>query len=103
MAAPVPNPGSPRTTEPDVAERFIAALDLQRIGEGSGAWVVHVLGVHDDGQDLWIQVAPDAEGVDGFVLRLSPHATVRHALAAMAAPQVARTRPHVVSVMRNVC
>jgi len=104
MAAPLHDHASARAAEPDVSERLVAMLDLQRVGEGADAWTVHVIGVHSDGDDLWIQVAPHPDGTDSLVLRLSSHATVRHALAALAAvPCTARDVPQIVSVMRNIC
>jgi hypothetical protein len=81
---------------------MVAALDLQPVGEGPDAWIVHVLGVYNDGRDVWMQVARDAAGTGGVVLRLSLHATVRHALAALASPVPTDSHPHVVSVMRAV-
>jgi hypothetical protein len=104
MAAPLHDHASDRAAEPDVSERLVAMLDLQRVGEGADAWTVHVIGVHSDGDDLWIQVAPHPDGTDSLVLRLSSYATVRHALAALAAVRcTARDVPQIVSVMRNIC
>jgi hypothetical protein len=85
------------------AERLAAALELQRVREGADGWVAHVLGVHDDGRHLWAQIAPDADGTQSVVLRLSTAATPRHALATLATlpRQVLGSSP-VVSVMCTV-
>ena len=82
---------------PSRADFIAAELDQRRIGEGLQTWVVHVFGVHDDGRDLWIQVADSPDGENGFVLHLSAWATAQHAVAALAAIQ--QPRPHIVPVM----
>jgi hypothetical protein len=71
--------------EANPAENLAAALELQPVGDGTNRWVVHVLGVHTDGRHFWVQVAPNADGTQSIVLRLSMLATARHALAALAA------------------
>jgi hypothetical protein len=71
--------------EPNRAETLAAALEQHPIGDGVNRWVVHVFGVHTDGHHLWIQVAPNADGAQSIVLRLSTPATPRHAIAALAA------------------
>ena len=65
-------------------EDLAAALELQRVDDGDHAWVVHVLGVHNDGHYLWAQIAPHPDGTQSIVLRMSMAATARHALAALA-------------------
>jgi hypothetical protein len=89
--------------EPDRADTLAAELDQQHIGDATNRWIVHVLGVHNDGRHLWIQIAPNADGTQSFVLRLSMSATARHALAALAA--LSRSSlgcPSVVPVMCTV-
>jgi len=89
--------------EPSRAEGLAAALDQQRVGDSTNRWIVHVLGVHNDGRYLWVQIAPNADGTQSFVLRLSMSATARHALAALAA--LSRSSlgcPSVVPVMCTV-
>ena len=71
--------------EPQPAENLVAALDLQPIEGGGNRWIVHVLGIHSDGRNLWVQLGPHDDGTQSIVLRLSRHATARHALAALAA------------------
>lgn len=70
--------------EPHHSERIVEALDLQGVGEGPDRWLVHVLGVHTDGRDVWVQIARHVDGTDSLVLRLSRRASPRHALAALA-------------------
>jgi hypothetical protein len=50
--APDPQPGS--------SDYWFAALDQYLIGTGADRWRAHVLGIHEKGDELWIQIA--AEG-----------------------------------------
>jgi hypothetical protein len=70
--------------EPSRAESLAEDLELQHVGDDANYWVVHVLGIHDDGHHLWVQIAPNADGTQSIVLRLSVAATARHALATLA-------------------
>ena len=91
-----------RDPGPSRGDLIAAELDQRSIGDGAEAWVVHVFGVHEDERDLWIQVSDRPDGEDGFVLHLSPWATVQHAVAALAAIRP-RLLPHprVVPVMQR--
>jgi hypothetical protein len=77
-------PASVPVYEPNRAESLAEDLELQHVGDGANRWVVHVLGIHNDGQHLWVQIAPNADGTQSIVLRLSMAATARHALATLA-------------------
>jgi hypothetical protein len=82
-------------------DQLISTLDRQRIGEGSTSWVAEVLGVHVDGQDLWVQIAPAHAVAESIVLRLSAWATPQHAIAALAVMRTQRgPLPHVIDVMQ---
>src|SRR5258707_9634205 len=70
--------------EPNHAESLAEELDLQHVGDDANHWVVHVLGIYNDGHHLWVQIAPNADGTPSIVLRLSMAATARHALATLA-------------------
>jgi hypothetical protein len=89
---------------PEIAQRItdiFDALDGRQVGKGDETWTLQVEGVHDDGRDLWIQVARQESPVDSLVLRLSPWATVRHALVALSAfdPFQDAAYPRIVRVM----
>jgi hypothetical protein len=89
---------------PEIAQRItdiFAALDGRQVAAVDGPWTMQVQGVHDDGRDLWIQVARDGEPDESVVLRLSPWATARHAMVALAAsdPFEETTYPRIVRVM----
>ena len=102
MSASRADAANARRDDPDRAEWIAAALDQQYIGANEGGWTVHVLGVHTDRDEIWIQVASDPEGSDAFVLHLSPWATPQHALAALAATRLDNgSYPQVVPVMRS--
>jgi hypothetical protein len=98
-------PRADRTTTDDAAEpirtdTIANALDLQEVGAGANRWTVHVLGFHSDSCHRWIQVAPQPDGTDSLVLKLSMAATVRHALAALdAVAPGPRVGPQVIPVM----
>ena len=82
-------------------DQLISTLDRQRIGEGATSWVTQVLGVHVDGQELWVQIAPDNDLSESVVLRLSAWATPQHAIAALAVMRAQRgPLPHVIDVMQ---
>lgn len=90
-----------RTTEsPDLFDHFFEALDLQRVGEGAHQWVVHVLGLHTDGRNLWIQVAPDSHGADSLVVRTAAGTSASQILDALSeiSPESTDCCPCVVSV-----
>lgn len=70
--------------EPNREESLAEGLELQHVGDDVNHWVVHVLGIHNDGQHLWVQIAPNAEGTPSIVLMMSKAATARHALATLA-------------------
>jgi hypothetical protein len=82
-------------------DQLAMAIDRQRIGEGSRAWVAHVLGVHTDGRNYWVQVAPADEPMRSVVLRMSPWASAHHAIAALSAV-MSRTEsfPQIIDVMQ---
>lgn len=103
MSAARPQVSTAPRFDADFFARIVDGLEQQRVGEGEHAWTVHVMGVHDAGGELWIQVAADPEGRDGVVLRLSPHASADQALAALraVAPSDAQY-PRVVAVMKTV-
>ena len=84
MPLPSTAPTNVPVSEASQAESLAAALELQRVGEGTNQWVAYVLGVHDDGRHLWAQIAARPDGTQTIVLRLSMWATPRHALATLA-------------------
>ena len=95
FASSIPPPENTRI------DQLVAALDQQRIGEGASSWVAQVLGVHTEGPDLWVQVAPADAPTEGVVLRLSAWATPQHALAALLAMRSRRgSLPHIIDVMQ---
>ena len=89
--------------EPDRAESLAEDLELQHVGDDANHWVVHVLGIHNDGHHLWVQIAPNADGTQSIVLQLSMAATARHALATLGSLSLASlTSARIVPVMCTV-
>lgn len=85
------------------AHEWFEALDQRVIGRGPGSWVASVLSVHGDDREWWIDVASACNPTANIVLRLSRHATVFHAVAALRRhrPRTESCAP-VIDVMR-VC
>jgi len=100
QTANIPAPAT-RRPENSRIEQLIAALDQQRIGDGAENWVAQVFGVHTDGRDFFVQIAPADNPDESVVLRLSAWATPQHAIAALTAMCPQRGPfPHVIDVMQ---
>jgi hypothetical protein len=65
------------------ASEWFEALDQRAFGQGHARWVATVLRVHGDDRDWWIDVAATGNPAANVVLRVSRHATVFHAVAAL--------------------
>ena len=68
---------------PSSSDGWYAGLDRREIDEGRRSWVTEVSGVHTDGRDWWVQVAPLGEPDHGLVLHLAGLATLKNALDAL--------------------
>ena len=62
---------------------WFEALDQRVIGRDRDQWVASVLSVRGTDREWWIDVANAANPSANVVLRLSRHATVFHAVAAL--------------------
>jgi hypothetical protein len=62
---------------------WFAALDERQIDAGERSWIARVTGVHTDGSEWWIQIAPDGDPDRGLVLHLAAYASVSNAVAAL--------------------
>ena len=84
------------------AEQWMAALDKRTI-DGPEPWALHVLGVHHDDRDVWMQVAPAGDAAASIVLRVSPRATPAHVLASLRRDLPdGENYPRVLDVMRLI-
>lgn len=84
----------------NLADRWFRALDQRRIDAGTRGWVAHVMGIHCDGREIWIQIAPGGAPEKSLVLHLSGWTTIDQAIAAMKARSVEHaSHPRVISVM----
>lgn len=80
---------------------WFLALDGRRVESRGRSWVTEVCGVHTDGSDWWIQIAPTDAPERGVVLHLARSATVLGALAALHEHASAESLPNqVVHVTR---
>jgi hypothetical protein len=64
---------------------WIKALDGQRVKTGQQRWTLRLLGVHADGDEVWIQAARSHEPRSSLLIHIRPHATVEDVLAAVQA------------------
>jgi hypothetical protein len=58
-------------SRPD-AQWWFAALDQKPLSIGVERWLTQVVGVHLDGDDVWIQVQPLREQLRDFTIRVAP-------------------------------
>jgi hypothetical protein len=77
-------------------DSLFSALD----GKPAGGAPARILGIHDDGDDWWIQVARGDDDVNTIVLQVSHCASVFQILAALTRWNVAETAaPRIVRAM----
>lgn len=62
---------------------IVTALDGQRVLGNTRVWTARIQGVHGNGRDWWIQLAPEGDDSAGVVLRCSRHATAAQASAVL--------------------
>lgn len=58
-------------------------LDHRRVGDGDDGWVVCVVGVHVDGDTIWVQVAKDDRDDDTIVVRMERGTKVADVVASL--------------------
>jgi hypothetical protein len=87
----------------NLANRWFRALDQRRIDAGTRCWIAHVMGIHLDGREIWIQIAAGDTSEKSLVLHLSGWTTVDQAITAMKTRPVERESfPRVISVIPTV-
>ena len=69
----------------DAAHQWFTALDERSFVVGAKRWLTHVVGIHPDRRDLWIQVELVGEQRHSFVIRVNPASTVNEAIGAVEA------------------
>jgi len=69
----------------EAAHRWFTALDERSFVVGSKRWLMHVVGIHPDGLDLWIQVDLVGEPCHSGVIRVNPASMVNEAVGAVEA------------------
>jgi hypothetical protein len=65
-------------------DRWFDAIDHKRIGSGRSSWIAEVVGIHADGEDLWVQVSPTERPGSTVVLRVAVHSPSEGVTAALA-------------------
>lgn len=65
------------------AHQWFSVLDQRLLSVGSERWLTQVLGIHEDGSDVWIQVQPLREQLRDFTIRVQPGMTVDEVVAAV--------------------
>lgn len=58
------------------AQWWFAALDQRLLSIDAERWLTQVVGVHLDGEDVWIQVQPLREQLRDLTIRVSPGMSV---------------------------
>lgn len=82
---PARAPEAVRSALDSAVQWWFNALDQRRIRVRSGRWVVQVTGIHTDGADLWIQIAPAGHLTRSLVVHVSVQTTIDEAVAALEA------------------
>lgn len=67
------------------ADMWFMVLDQRMLHVGPETWNVHVLGIHDSPQGLWIQLAPIDDPKRGLVLLVDEHTSIAGVTAALSA------------------
>jgi hypothetical protein len=87
----------------NLADRWFQTLDHRQIDVGTRRWTAHVMGIHLDGQEAWIQIAAGRAQEKNLVLHLSGWTTIDQVVAAMKARSFdATSYPQIISVLPTV-
>jgi hypothetical protein len=82
-------------------DHWFAALDGCVIDVDAEAFQVCVLGIHRDGEDLWIQLAPFHESDRGLLIHCWPENNPDEVLAVLRVSlNAGRSRPHIIEASR---
>jgi hypothetical protein len=87
-----------RTPPAVAADDWFDALDNRRVDGRGERRSVHVLGIHADGPDLWLQVAPSDRPEEHLVLHITPSVTLDDVLRTLRARLDDRWVRHVIHV-----
>jgi hypothetical protein len=87
---------------PTTSDRWFAALDQRLIDVGAERWRAHVLGIHGEGGELWIQIAQAHEPDRGLVIHCWQTQAVDEVLAAVSTAHLGSSgsMPHIVEAFR---
>jgi hypothetical protein len=65
------------------AQWWFTALDHRWFGVGAERWLTQVVGIHEDGGDIWIQLQSLGEQLRDFTIRIIPGMTVADVVGAI--------------------
>ena len=65
------------------AHQWFSLLDQRLMSVGTERWLTQVLGIHQDGPDVWIQLQPLREQLRDFTIRIRPGASVDEVLTSI--------------------
>jgi hypothetical protein len=65
--------------------QWFTALDQRLLSIDAERWLTQVVGIHQDGSDIWIQLQPLREQVRDFTVRVRPGMSVDDVVTAVAA------------------
>lgn len=63
------------------AHQWFSVLDQRLLSVGTERWLTQVLGIHQDGSDIWIQLQPLREQLRDFTIRVRPGTSVEEVIA----------------------
>ena len=66
-------------------EHWFTALDQRLLSVDAERWLTQVVGIHQDGSDIWIQLQPLREQLRDFTVRVRPGMSIDDVVTAVAA------------------
>jgi hypothetical protein len=70
-------------TAGSTAHRWFTMLDQRAVSVGAERWRTQVVGIHEDGSDVWIQLQPLREQLRDLTIRVRPEMSVEDVLSAI--------------------
>jgi len=65
------------------ANWWFAALDQRWFGDGAERWLTQIVGIHEDGGDVWIQLQSIGEQLRDFTIRVCAGMSVADVVGAI--------------------
>lgn len=74
-----------KDTASSTAHQWFTMLDQRPVSVGSERWRTQVVGIHEDGSDVWIQLQPLREQLRDLTIRVRPGMSVQDVVDAIEA------------------